>query len=300
MVTTEAGTKISNPWWEGAYDKWLAIQDAPIHTGYYVEDFRKVERGWWSLRGCPAAILNLAGHQGVTEARVLEIPAGQTIPPFRMALEEIIYVAEGQGLATVWAEGHPKVTFEWQKHSLFRIPNNYYYQLSNTRGDQPALTLHTSYLPLAMTTNANPDYFFNNPYVDTRELYAADGSFYSAPARAVRSDRSAGGRDPRRAGTPTSSPTSPSGTTSRPMEEPDASPTAAASSSPIAPSGPASWSCHLAATGQPTGTAPASPSWASRRQRASSSCGLKEGSTSWPPGRKAQCSFPLTIGTTCI
>jgi hypothetical protein len=80
-----------------------------------------------------------------------------------MAMEEIIYVAEGQGLASVWAEGHPKVTFEWQKHSLFRIPNNYYYQLSNARGDRPALTLHTSYLPMAMATNPNPEFFFNNP-----------------------------------------------------------------------------------------------------------------------------------------
>ncbi len=194
MTTTDAGTQIANPWWDGAYDRWLATQDVPVHTGYYVEDFRTLERGWWPLRGCPAVILNLAGHRGVTEARVLEVPPGQTIPPFRMALEEIIYVSEGQGLATVWAEGHPKVTFEWQKHSLFRIPNNYFYQLANTRGDQPALTLHTSYLPLAMSTNPNADYFFRNPYVDTRELYGADGTFYSGAARAVRAEHNRGGQ----------------------------------------------------------------------------------------------------------
>lgn len=194
MARTPAGTRVANPWWEGAYDRWLASQDVPIHTGYYVEDFRTLERRWWSLRGCPGAILNLVGHQGVTEAHVLEIPPGQTIPPFRMALEEVIYVAEGQGLATVWAEGHPKVTFEWQKHSLFRIPNNYFYQLSNARGDRLALTLHTSYLPLAMSTNPNTDYFFNNPYVDTSELYEADGSFYSAEARAVRQEHNRGGQ----------------------------------------------------------------------------------------------------------
>ena len=35
-------------------------------------------------------MLNLTGHQGVTEAHILEIPAGQTIPPFRMALEEVL------------------------------------------------------------------------------------------------------------------------------------------------------------------------------------------------------------------
>jgi len=117
-----ATAQLANSWWEGPYDRWLATQDAPVHTGIYVEDFRLLERGWWSLRGCPAAILNLLGDHGVTEAHVLELRPGETIPPFRIALEEVIYVAEGQGLTTVWAEGYPKITFEWQKHSLFRIP----------------------------------------------------------------------------------------------------------------------------------------------------------------------------------
>lgn len=168
-----------------AYDRWLAGQDVPVHTGYYVQDARTLERGWWALRECPAAVLNLAGHQGVTEAHVLEIPPGESIPPFRMAIEDVVYVMEGRGIATVWAEGQPKVNFEWQKHSLFRIPTNYYYQLSNLRGDQPALTMHVSYLPLAMTTNANPKYIFDNPFVDTTELYGDESGFYSNEARAV-------------------------------------------------------------------------------------------------------------------
>ena len=197
-MVKDAGTRVVNLVGSvGAYDFWLDSQDVPVYRDYYVKDLRALERGWWSLRGCPAAILNLVGYQGITESRVLEIPPGQTIPPFRMALEEVIYVAEGNGLATVWAEGHPKVTFEWQKHSLFRIPNNYFYQLSNTRGNQSALTLHISYLPLAMSINPNPDAFFNNPYVNTGELYAADGSFYSAEARAVRAERRVNGLESR-------------------------------------------------------------------------------------------------------
>ena len=182
MKTKTDGGMAADFWWETAYDRWLKSQDVPVHTGHYVQDLRTLDRGWWSLRGCPGAVLNLTGHQGVTEAHILEIPPGQTIPPFRMALEEVIYVAEGQGLTSVWAEGHPKVTFEWQKHSLFRIPNNYFYQLSNARGDRPALTVHVSYLPMAMSTNANADYFFSDPYVDTSELYGGDSNFYSAQA----------------------------------------------------------------------------------------------------------------------
>ena len=172
-------------WRNHAYDGWLAKQDVPVHTGYYIEDARTLERSWWSLRGCPAAIISLEGHRGIEHVHVLEIPPGETLPPFRMALEEVIYVFEGNGIASVWAEGQPKITFEWQKHSLFRIPVNYSYELSNARGDRPALTLHVNLLPMAMGTNPSEDYFFNNPYVDLSQLYGNEAKFYSAAARPV-------------------------------------------------------------------------------------------------------------------
>ena len=147
MVTESALPEVVDFWRNHAYDGWLAKQDVPVHTGYYIEDARTLERSWWSLRGCPAAIISLEGHRGIEHVHVLEIPPGETLPPFRMALEEVIYVFEGNGIASVWAEGQPKITFEWQKHSLFRIPVNYSYELSNARGDRPALTLHVNLLP---------------------------------------------------------------------------------------------------------------------------------------------------------
>ena len=186
-MATEASRPAPVDYWRNhPYDLWLASQDVPVHTGYYIEDARTLERRFWSLRGCPAAVITLEGHRGIQHVHVLEIPPGETIPPFRMALEEVIYVFEGQGLASVWAEGHPTISFEWQKHSLFRIPPNYTYQLSNARGDQPALTLHVSLLPMALGTNPSTDHFFDNPYVDLSQLYGEEGSFYSAAAQPVR------------------------------------------------------------------------------------------------------------------
>ena len=193
MTTAPAERKSTNSWWQSPYDRWLVAQDVPVFTGYYVEDLRTIELGWWDLRGCPGAVLNLVGHQGVTEAHVLQIPPGETIPPFRMAAEEIVYVIEGQGIATIWAEGHPQINFEWQKRSLFRIPSNYYYQLSNARGDQPALTLHVSYLPLAMSIQPREEFFFNNGFVDPTELYGSEGNPFSAEAYAVRETVDRGG-----------------------------------------------------------------------------------------------------------
>ena len=96
MVTESALPEVVDFWRNHAYDGWLAKQDVPVHTGYYIEDARTLERGWWSLRGCPAAIISLEGHRGIEHVHVLEIPPGETLPPFRMALEEVIYVFEGQ------------------------------------------------------------------------------------------------------------------------------------------------------------------------------------------------------------
>ena len=254
-MATETRPQPIDYWRNHAYDLWLETQDVPIFKGYYVEDARNLERRHWDLRGCPATVISLEGHRGLEHVHVLEIPPGETIPPFKMALEEVVYVFEGQGLASVWAEGQPKISFEWQKHSLFRIPPNYHYQLSNARGDQPALTLHVSLLPLALGTNPSIDYFFNNPYVDLSQLYGEEGNFYSAAAQPVHLSgtgtfssgaraeaygadapdarrRSPRCRGPTCDGTATSSPTSPSGTSSRSAAERAASPTGAASSSP--------------------------------------------------------------------
>lgn len=195
METQTTPVKSANYWWSPSYDEWLASQQIPVHSGLYVEDVQTVERSWWDLRGCPGVVLRLTGHEGIICAYVLEVPPGQTIPAFKMAVEEVIYVLEGRGLAAVWAEGHHKISFEWQKHSLFRVPSNHYYDLGNARGDQPALTLHVSYLPFAMAALPNPDFIFKNPHVDTAELYDDEG-FYagSRASRAVREEHWRGNR----------------------------------------------------------------------------------------------------------
>src|SRR5579883_810783 len=80
------------------YEEWIETTGVPIHRGYFIEDVRTVEVGWWEERQCNTAFLVLAGQEGVSEARVTEILPGQTIPPSRFALDEVVYVAEGRGL----------------------------------------------------------------------------------------------------------------------------------------------------------------------------------------------------------
>ena len=150
-----------------AYDEWMEAQGVPIYHGYFVPDVRTIELGWWDERGCDSAFIQLVGQEGVSEARITEIPPGETLPPYKMAVDEVVYVISGGGATKVWAEssrpdsGH---TFEWNTRSLFLIPANQHRQFSNMRGDQPVVLLHYDYLPLAMSVVPDPDFFLKNPY----------------------------------------------------------------------------------------------------------------------------------------
>lgn len=162
------------------YDHWMESVGIPIHKGCYIEDLKTVELGWWEERQCNAAFMQLMGQEGVTSAIIMEISPGKTLPSFKFALDEIIYVADGRGLTTVWGrEGGEKKTFEWQKHSMFLIPHNYYHQLSNMQGDSVVRLLRYSYLPLALSAVQEPGFFFNNPYQGSDLLGGENGDFYS-------------------------------------------------------------------------------------------------------------------------
>lgn len=162
------------------YDRWMESKGIPTHRGYFIEDLRTVKLEWWEERQCNAAFMQLVGQEGVTSAWIAEILPGKTLPPVKFALDEIVYVLEGRGTTTVWAnEGAPKKTFEWQKHSMFLIPHNYNHQLTNMQGDNVVRLLRYSYLPLAMSAVQDPGFFFDNPYQGADVLYGQNGDFYS-------------------------------------------------------------------------------------------------------------------------
>ena len=180
--TVAAGDNIG---WEQktAYQQWAESLGIPIHRGYFIPDARSVELGWWPERECNAAILDLAGLENVSDVRVIEIPPGKTLPPYKFAMDDIAYVLDGSGLTTIsGSDGKARHTFEWQKHSMFMLPRNSTYQLSNARGTQPARLLLSSYVPMAMSAQGDPSFFFNNPHSGDALLDAAE---ISADARAV-------------------------------------------------------------------------------------------------------------------
>ncbi|MPZ16225.1 MAG: hypothetical protein GEU73_17710, partial [Chloroflexi bacterium] len=162
------------------YDRWMESMGIPIHRGYCVEDLRTVPLGRWDERACDACFIQLAGQEGVSEARVTEVRPGDTLPPLKLSADEAIYVASGRGLTTVWTDdGSMRKSFEWQEHSMFLVPRGYWHQISNARGDQPARLLNFNYLPIAMSAVPDPEFFFNNPSAKPYRLASGD-DLYSA------------------------------------------------------------------------------------------------------------------------
>lgn len=164
------------------YEQWVESLGVPLYTDYYVPDLRTLELGDWPERECKVAFLQLAGQQGISEARVTEIAPGQKLPPLKFALDEVVYVVEGRGVTTVWTGGDdaPR-TFEWGAHSLFLLPRHSRHQISNTSGTDRVLLLHYNYLPLAVGVAFEPGFFFENSYEPRRP----EGDLYEA-ARAVK------------------------------------------------------------------------------------------------------------------
>src|SRR5688572_27911038 len=96
-----------------AYERWMESQGLPIIRGHFVAKPMEEKLAWWPDRQCDAAFIELEGMQGVSEARITEIAPGAEIAPLKMAISEVVYCLQGQGLVTVWAGDGSKKTFEF-------------------------------------------------------------------------------------------------------------------------------------------------------------------------------------------
>jgi mannose-6-phosphate isomerase-like protein (cupin superfamily) len=175
MTAPTTETPETNTWNpRSVYEKWMTSLGMPIYRGHHVDNLNTLELAPWPERECNGAFLWFQGMEDIHEARVIEIPPAKTSRPNRLALEELVYVVGGRGICNVWAGDRPHKSFEFGPHAIFMIPPNYTYQLSNTQGDRSMRVLASNYLPLALQTVPNLDFFFNNPWVDEGLVYGED------------------------------------------------------------------------------------------------------------------------------
>ena len=147
-----------------AYEQFQAQEGIPILRGFAVNDLRTVEVKPWARRGVLGTYVNLDGTGGTNDAYVMEMPPGKATEPSHQLFEEMIYVLEGSGSTQIWYDENKKVSFEWQKGSLFATPLNAWHRHFNGRGDQPARFLVVTNAPVVVNLFHNIDFVFNTPY----------------------------------------------------------------------------------------------------------------------------------------
>jgi oxalate decarboxylase/phosphoglucose isomerase-like protein (cupin superfamily) len=155
------------------YLVWQKAQGIPIHTGFFVEDARKVPVEFWQARNANGAFINLAAAQ-FNDAYVLEIPPRERTTPRRQLFDEITIVIGGQGATTLWYDEHNKKSFEWQEGSTFAIPPNVWYQHHAMNVNTRLLSVTSA--PLYMQLFNNDDFIFSNDF-EFSERYSGATNF---------------------------------------------------------------------------------------------------------------------------
>ena len=156
------------------YLGWQKEQGIPIHTGFFVEDLRKVRLGFWKGRNANGAFINLS-NAVVNDAVVLEVPPGEKTVPRRQLFDESVMVVEGQGATSMWYEDGRKKTFEWQQGSVFAIPPNVWHE--HYAMSAPARLVSCTSAPLYMQLFNNNDFIFNCDY-KFLDRYAEEENYF--------------------------------------------------------------------------------------------------------------------------
>jgi oxalate decarboxylase/phosphoglucose isomerase-like protein (cupin superfamily) len=163
---------------ETPYTRWVAKEGLDIIGALYVRNLHTVELKPWARRAGRGVFINHDASRTSNDCYVCEIPAGGKLSPQRQLFEEMILILDGRGSTSVWNDAGKKVTFEWQKGSLFAIPLNAWHQHFNGSGQQPARFVSVTNCPPVMNLYEDEDFIFNSPY-EFKNRFAGEPDYFA-------------------------------------------------------------------------------------------------------------------------
>jgi oxalate decarboxylase/phosphoglucose isomerase-like protein (cupin superfamily) len=164
---------------DSPYTRWVKEEGLDIISAHYIPDLHTVELKPWARRGGNGVYINHEASRTSNDCYVCEIPAGKKLAPQRQLFEEMIYVLDGVGSTTVWNDAGRRVTFEWQKGSLFAIPLNAWHQHFNGSGREPARFVAVTNGPVVINLYEDINFVFNTAY-DFKNRFAGEPNYFSA------------------------------------------------------------------------------------------------------------------------
>jgi quercetin dioxygenase-like cupin family protein len=146
-----------------SYQQFVKQEGAPLYEGSALEDLASLKLVDWERRGGKVAYTRL-GDQEDHNLQIIEIPPGGQLKPERHMYDAIMYVMQGRGATTIWQEGEPKHTVEWQEGSLLAVPLNAWHEEFNGSGQEPCKILFGTNMAHVINLYHNLDFVFNNPF----------------------------------------------------------------------------------------------------------------------------------------
>jgi oxalate decarboxylase/phosphoglucose isomerase-like protein (cupin superfamily) len=159
---------------KSAYDQFMESEGIPVYREIGVRRVQDLPRLPWKRTGGKGTYIQLLGTEGLWGCYVVEVPGRGALNPEKHLYEEMYLVVEGRGTTEVWSEGNgKKLTFEWQRGSLFSIPLNASHRIVNATLS-PALLLAGTTAPNMINMVSNLDFIFNCPYTFTDRFDASE------------------------------------------------------------------------------------------------------------------------------
>jgi hypothetical protein len=107
------------------YEEWVEREGLEIIRGFHIGDLKQAPLRRWERVGGWAVHIDLEGTGDLAGAYICQIDGGKELKPQRHIYEELIFVLSGRGATSMWYEGDPRLTLEWETGSLFAVPLNF-------------------------------------------------------------------------------------------------------------------------------------------------------------------------------
>ncbi len=163
---------------DSPYRRWVQAEGLDIISAHYVRNLHHVELKPWPRRGGRGVYVNHEASRTSNDCYVCEIPAGGKLAPQRQLFEEMIYILDGRGSTSVWNDAGQRITFEWNKGSMFAIPINAWHQHFNGQGKAPARYVAVTNAPIVINLYDDVNFVFNTPY-DFKNRFNGEPDYFA-------------------------------------------------------------------------------------------------------------------------
>ena len=145
------------------YLDWIKAEGVPVVEDYGIYLF-DVETRSWPRFGMKGAACHFPGRGDFASMFLFELPPGGSSAPLRHLYEEVVYVLEGTGSTQIEFADGSKRGFEWGPRSLFAVPVNATHRHFNASGQNRALFVTTTNMPLLMNLFHSEKFIFDTRF----------------------------------------------------------------------------------------------------------------------------------------